>query len=115
MAKETSSFPTMGESLIGQVVNMSGARSPYTKPGAKFVTAKSDNQGIGEGTKANRSGTTASSNISETNGPTGKIVAKICYSNEGSEAGKTQRNLKKVSGGSSFYGARAAGGNTGNV
>jgi hypothetical protein len=105
MANETSSFPAMGDGWIAHVVNTSGARSPYTTDVAKKNTAS----GGASGEKANRSATTAHMG-SESNGPGGHIVAKICYSNDPNE-GLTQRNLKKVSGSNSFMGARQAAGN----
>jgi hypothetical protein len=104
----TSSFPTMGESLIGQIVNISGDRTPYTKPMAKKGFGKS---GTGDpGRKANR----GRSMIRNANGPACHIVTTIAYPNSG-EAGKTFRNMKRVTGGNQFYSARAAASNTGNV
>jgi hypothetical protein len=105
MANETSSFPAMGDGWIAHVVNTSGARSPYTTDVAKKNTAS----GGATGEKANRSATTASMG-SETNGPSGKIVAKICHEND-PNASKSQRNVRKVSGSNSFMGARQAAGN----
>lgn len=110
MAKETTSFPTMGESIIGHVVNVSGQSSPYTKA-VKNKNNKSADPGGAD--KANRGATTASMG-NEMNGPGGKIVAKICYPND-PEQSKVLRNVKKVTGPTPFYGARKAAGNTGNV
>jgi hypothetical protein len=105
MANETTSFPSMGDGWIAHVVNTSGARSPYTTEVSKKNTAS----GGASGTKANRSATTAHMG-SESNGPSGKIVAKICYPND-SNAGLTHRNFRKVNPSNSFYGARQAAGN----
>lgn len=105
MANETSSFPSMGDDWMKHVCNMSGARSPYTHDVKKKNTAS----GGASGTKANRSATTAHMG-SESNGPTGKVVAKIVHEND-PNAGKTHRNFRKVSGTNSFMGARKAAGN----
>ena len=103
----TSSFPKMGESLIGQIVNISGDRTPYTTQVAK-KSGKNSNPNLGS--KANR----GRSMIRNANGPACHIVTTISYPNSG-EAGKTSRNMRRVRGGSQFYGARAAAQNTGNV
>lgn len=109
MANETSSFPTMGDgdSWMTHVVNTSGARSPYTKLEGKKGPGAADDPA--SPAKGNRSATTAHMG-SEVNGPSGKIVAKICYSNDPNE-GLTQRNLRKVNPSNSFQGARDAAGN----
>jgi hypothetical protein len=107
MANETTSFPTMGDGWMQHVVNTSGARSPYTQTTPKKGPGSADDPA--SPAKGNRSATTAKMG-SESNGPAGHIVAKICYPND-SNAGLTQRNLKKVSGSNSFMGARKAAGN----
>jgi hypothetical protein len=107
MAKETSSFPPMGDGWIAHVVNTSGARSPYTKPVGKKGPGSADNPA--SPAKGNRSATTAKMG-SEVNGPSGKIVAKISYDND-PNAGLTQRNVRKVNSSNSFMGARKAAGN----
>jgi hypothetical protein len=105
MANETSSFPAMGDGWIAHVCNMSGARSPYSTDVSKKNTAS----GGATGEKANRSATTAKMG-SETNGPTGKIVANIVHEND-PNAALTHRNFKKMNSSNSFMGARKAAGN----
>jgi hypothetical protein len=95
MSDQTTSFPTMGDDWITQLVNVSGAPSKYTKPVARKNTQSGEAPGVGSG-KANK--------------------GKICYPNaEGSN--QTLRNIRRVRPGGTggFLGGRGAAGNTGNV
>lgn len=105
----TSNFPTMGESLLSNVVNLSGQKVPYTTQETKQGFGKS-----GSNDPANK-GNRGRSLIRNANGPRCYIAEKIVYPNEGAEAGKTYRSVKRVRGGSGFMGARASAGNTGGV
>ena len=108
----TSSFPKMGmDWMSGGVVNISGQRTPYTMPGVKEGFGK--NASPPNSARPNRSQN--SYKIQDANGPRCRIVEKIAYAHVGAEAGKVYRNVKRVQGGSQFYSARAAAGNTGNV
>jgi hypothetical protein len=109
---QSTSFPTMGDDWITQLVNVSGAPSKYTKPMAKKNTQSGEAPGVGAGNANKGQGTT----IKNANGPAMTIVAKICYPNaEGSN--QTLRNLRRVRPGGTggFLGGRGAAGNTGNV
>lgn len=88
---ETTQFPKMGESIIGQVVNISGQRSPYTIPEGKKDHQAGPIPGVGDKKNKGRS------MVQNAQGPEPTINAKICYPNSG-EAGKTQRNVKRVQG-----------------
>jgi hypothetical protein len=108
---QSTSFPTMGDDWITQLVNVSGAPSKYTKPMAKKNTQSGEAPGVGAG-KANK----GKSLIHNANGPACTIVAKICYPNaEGSN--QTLRSIRRVRPGGTggFLGGRGAAGNTGNV
>lgn len=108
MSDTTTSFPTMGEDMMSNVVNISGAPSRYTKPMPRKNTQAGEAPGVGTG-RPNR----GQSVIRHANGPACTIVAKIVYPNaEG--ANQTQRNLRRV-GGPGFRAARGAAENTGNV
>ena len=114
---ETSNFPKMGESIIGSVVNISGQRSPYTKPTPKKNTQGGNVPGVGDKrnkgrTELSQGGASESTSPYPASGPRPSITAKICYPNSGGEAGKTQRNLKRVQGPYSFELARAMAANT---
>jgi hypothetical protein len=108
---QSTSFPTMGDDWITQLVNVSGAPSKYTKAVPRKNTQAGEAPGVGAG-KANK----GQSVIRNANGPACTIVAQIVYPNaEG--ANQTQRNLRRVRPGGTggFYGGRASAGNTGNV
>lgn len=109
---QSTSFPTMGDDWITQLVNVSGAPSKNTKPVAKKNTQSGEAPGVGSG-KANKG---QGSTIKNANGPACTIVAKICYPNaEGSN--QTLRSIRRVRPGGTggFSGGRGAAGNTGNV
>jgi hypothetical protein len=108
---QSTSFPTMGEDWITQLVNVSGAPSKNTKPMPRKNTQSADAPGVGAG-KANK----GKNVIKNANGPACTIVATISYPNaEGSN--QTGRNLRRVRPGGTggFYGGRASAGNTSGV
>jgi hypothetical protein len=94
MAKKTqvsnsaSSFPTMGESLIQNVINVSGNRSPYTQT----VGKKTMGRGSSPTGKAAVRGRTM---INEANGPQFHISSTL-YKANAAEASATLRNTKVV-------------------
>lgn len=101
----TTSFPKMGdEGIPSSVVNMSGARSPYTQTVPKHTEGRGASP---TGKKVNR----GASMIHEANGPACKIVDKISYANS-PEAGQTQRNtkiMKSAMGAGDFWSSRKGG------
>jgi hypothetical protein len=107
--KSTTQFPKMGdEAITKHVVNISGQRSPYTKPEAKKGFAKGS---LPNSEHADR----GASSMSGTNpGPRCYIQEKIAYPNS-PESAKVLRNTKRVQGPYSFELARAQAGNTKNV
>jgi hypothetical protein len=104
MAKETTSFPKMGdEEITKNVINASGDRSPYTVS----VGRKTMGRGASPtGTKVNRGKTM----IHEANGPTFRPVTTL-YKQNAAEASATQRNTRVVPsalGSRDFWAARSA-------
>lgn len=107
---QSTSFPTMGEDWITEMINVSGQPSAYTKPVARKNTQSGDVPGTG--TMAVK----GHSVIRNANGPACTIVATIAYPNaEGSNM--TGRNLRRVRPGGTggFYGGVAAAGNAAGV
>jgi hypothetical protein len=102
----TSSFEKMGDSIPDTIVNISGQKVPYTTAVGKQGFGKNSNPDLGS--KANR----GRSQIHGANGPRCRVVETIAYPNNAEDSGKTYRNVKRVRGGSQFYGARAAAGNS---
>ena len=102
----TTQFPKMGdEGITSHVVNISGQRSPYTKPTTKEGFGKS-----GDGDLAHKSNKSATL-IHNANGPRCFIAATISYPNS-PEASKEQKNVKRVQGPYSFELARAQAANS---
>jgi hypothetical protein len=96
-------FPTMGEHpLEGSVVNLSGARSPYTK----LVPGK---MGKNAGPDSTTSVARQTMVTSETNGPLCAPQTTVAYPNA-PESGQTQRNVQLMpskAGTSDFWARRA--------
>lgn len=103
--KVVTTFPTMGEHpLEGSVVNMSGARSPYTK-------LAGGNQGKSDAPDSSDS-VAGATLIKEANGPQCAPVTTIAYPNA-PESNQSMRNVKLMpskSGVSDFWAQRAEGG-----
>lgn len=87
-AKETTSFPKMGESLLQSVVNLSGERSPYTTQ----VGKKTGGRGASPTGRSAHRGQTM---IHEAHGPACHIQATL-YKANAVEANDTMRNVHVV-------------------
>lgn len=83
-----SDFPTMGDSLVKSVLNLSGKRSPYTKTMPKGTMGRGSSP---TGKYAYRSHTM----IHEANGPHCHVQATL-YKANSSEANDTLRNTKMM-------------------
>jgi len=104
--QETTTFEKVGDDgITSHVVNISGQRSPYTKPATKEGFGKNDSPP--NSAKSNKSATM----IHNANGPRCFIAATISYPNS-PEASKVQKNVKRVQGPYSFELARAQAANT---
>lgn len=84
VTNSASAFPTMGDSLIDNLINVSGNRSPYTSTVAK----KTQGRGASPTGKAAVRG---KSMIHEAHGPRFHISATL-YKANAAEASSTQRN-----------------------
>lgn len=82
----SSCFPTIGESVLQHVMNVSGQRSPYTKTMAKKT------QGRGA-SPTGRAAVRGRSLISEANGPQFHISAKL-YEQNAACASETYANTR---------------------
>lgn len=85
----SSDFSTMGESVVKNVCNLSGKKSPYTKS----VPRKT--QGRGASPTGTKGGVKAHELIHEANGPAFTVKATL-YKQNASEASAVLRNVKIV-------------------
>lgn len=106
----TTSFPKMGDSLIHNVMNLSGQRSPYTKTMPRKNKAGKSPIGSTGGTKKHTL-------IKEANGPRCTVKFTL-YANNAADAGKQTRNVRMMpqrmsrpdgTGGGNFWAKRAHG------
>jgi hypothetical protein len=86
---ETSTFPKMGDSPLEDFINVSGDRSPYTKPVARKGPGAQDSMD-GPGGGRGRGAT-----LKEGNGPKFAPQTQICYTND-PVAHATGRGMRKV-------------------
>jgi hypothetical protein len=97
---ETSSFPKMGDDGMASLVNMSGQRSPYTKPVQRQGPTTPDLGGGGAGGLSHTM-------IHEANGPACTILASRGWATDYAATGRAMRTVPSSVGNRDFWDARA--------
>jgi hypothetical protein len=111
--KSTTSFPKMGDNIAKNIMNPSGARSPYT------TTTPKKTMGRGSSPTGRTGGTKKNVMIHEANGPACRVQHTL-YKANAADAGKQLTNVKMIpskmhrpdgTGGGNFWAKRQFGQN----